>query len=106
MANGSKAARGFDQAGLGLRSAHLDGAAAYLASFGKSRELCRQLDPMLGDAELLASGHAAAALDLYNGHLPAAQKAILPTCLGQTQEAVNSGTRLPPAGTLKFPLRL
>jgi hypothetical protein len=81
-----QAARGFDQAGLGLRSAHLDGAAAYLASFGKSRELCRQLDPMLGDAELLASGHAAAALDLYNGHLPAAQKAILPTCLGQTQK--------------------
>ena len=81
-----QAARGFDQAGLGLRSTHLDGPAAYLASLGKSRTLCGQLAPSFSNAETLASSHAAAALHLYNGHLPAAQQATLLTSLGQQQK--------------------
>ena len=86
MHNGSKLLGDFDQAGLGLRSTHLDGPAAYLASLGKSRTLCGQLAPSFSNAETLASSHAAAALHLYNGHLPAAQQATLLTSLGQQQK--------------------
>ena len=38
------------------------------------------------ERETLASSHAAAALHLYNGHLPAAQQATLLTSLGQQQK--------------------
>ena len=83
-----QAARGFDQAGLGLRSTHLDGPAAYLASLGKSRTLCGQLAPSFSNAETLASSHAAAALHLYNGHLPSCSASHFAHKLGPTTEAL------------------
>ena len=81
-----QAARGFDKAGLGLRTTQRDGAAAFLASLGKSRDLCSQLDSNFSDAALLASAHAGAALTMYNGYLPQGQQITLPTAFGKKQK--------------------
>eukprot|EP00435_Cladocopium_sp_Y103_P009537 s556_g2.t1 len=81
-----QAARGFDKAGLGLRTTQRDGAAAYLASLGESRDLCARLDSNFSDAGLLASTHAGGALTMYNGYLPQEQQITLPAALGKRQK--------------------
>jgi hypothetical protein len=82
-----QAARSFAQAGLGLRSTHLDGPAAYLSSAGKSRQLCAQLDSKFSDADF-ASGHFGTTLQLSN--LPPAQQVTLQQCLGQPQKQLTT----------------
>jgi hypothetical protein len=84
-----QAARSFAQAGLGLRSTHLDGPAAYLSSAGKSRQLCAQLDSKFSDADF-ASGHFGTTLQLYNSNLPPAQQVTLQQCLGQPQKQLTT----------------
>eukprot|EP00435_Cladocopium_sp_Y103_P030454 s4292_g7.t1 len=81
-----QAARSFDQAGLGLRSTQLDGSAAYLASLGKSRALCAQLDRHFSEADLLTSAQVGSALAMYNNHLPPSQHVTLPAAWGKQQK--------------------
>ena len=89
-----QAARSFAQAGLGLRSTHLDGPAAYLSSAGKSRQLCAQLNSKFSDADF-ASGHFGTTLQLYNSNLPPAQRVTLQQCLGQPQKQLTVAWTIP-----------
>ena len=61
-----QAARGFAQAGLGLRSAGADAPAAYLASLGGCVDLCVQLDPHYLDTRLADTSNVQAALQAYS----------------------------------------
>ena len=62
----------------------------------------RQLDPMLGDAELLASGHAAAALGSLQWPPPSSSKSYSANLSWPNAEAVNSGTRCRQLGRSSF----
>ena len=67
------------QARFGLRSAAADAPAAYLASVGRSAELCGQVDGGLNCAELLPRADVAHALNLLNrqGAAPRTQPTAL-----------------------------
>jgi hypothetical protein len=64
-----QAARGFGQAGLGLRSAVLDAPAAYLASVGSCATRCSALDAGFDVRGLSSLDTVSQALQLLNTHL-------------------------------------
>ena len=84
-----QAARGFAQAGLGLRSCATHAPAAYLASLGSCLAGCAELDPAFTAAAAQASRAVVETLQALNSNLPANETVTLDTALSSTQHALS-----------------
>jgi hypothetical protein len=73
----SQATRGFDQAGLGLRSASRHAPAAYLASCSATADLCTSVDPSFQWTGSAPGSHTGRALGALNAALPADKQLVL-----------------------------
>ena len=81
----SQAARGFAQAGLGLRSCVTHAPGAYLASLGSSLAACLELDPAFSALQVTSAPSVAAALDSLNAQLPAPEAMSFEAALSSSQ---------------------
>ena len=81
----SQAARGFAQAGLGLRSCVTHAPGAYLASLGSSLAACLELDPAFSALQVTSAPSVAAALDSLNAQLPAPEAMSLEAAWSSSQ---------------------
>ena len=80
-----QAARGFAQAGLGLRSCVSHGPAAYLASLGSSIEACKDIDSRFSVDVVASSAPVAAAVAELNKQLPANRALTVHAALASKQ---------------------
>ena len=91
-----QAARGFAQAGLGLRSCATHAPAAYLASLGSSLSACKDIDSRFSAAAVSSSPAVAAAIVELNRQLPANQALTTQAALACKQRDLSE--RLDTAG--------